>query len=161
MTSNSPHSNCPNNNDGVHDVTHNTPLQSNFVFQSIMNPDVWRFLGIDINKVEKATYKPVSTGKFEVTDDDLNKVLRFAQDTMMQRYKLMEACGVDEYADVPASELADGKHTTLRVYVSSGWIIQVQDMKLEDGSREDEAVKIIGSIARLGGSAGIDLIFEP
>lgn len=160
MTSNSPHSNCPNNNNGVHVVTHNTPLQSNFVFQNIMNPEAWRFLGIDINKVEKATYQPTSTGKFEVSEDDL-KALRFAQDTMMQRYKLMEACGVDEYADVPVSELADGKHTTLGVCVSSGWLIQVQGMKLDDSSREDEAVKIIGSIARLGGSAGIDLILAP
>lgn len=160
MTSNSPHSNCPNNNDGVHVVTHNTPLQSNFVFQSIMAPEAWRFLGIDINKVEKATYQPASKGKFEVSEDDL-KVLRFAQDTMMQRYKLMEACNVDEYADVPTSELADGEHTTLRVCVSSGALDQAQDIQLEEGSREDEAVKIIASIARLGGSAGVDLILEP
>lgn len=160
MTSNSPYADCPNDNDGAHDVTHNTPLQSNFVFQSIMNPEAWRFLGININKVEKATYKPASTGKFEVSDDDL-EVLRFAQKTMMERYKLMEACGVDEYADVPASELTDGKHTTLRVCVSSGALDQAQDIQLEEGSCEDEAIKIIASIARLGGSAGVDLILEP
>lgn len=160
MTSNSPHSTCPNNNDGVHVVTHNTPLQSNFVFQSIMNPEAWCFLGIDINKVEKATYQPASTGKFEVSEDDL-KVLRFAQDTMMQRYKLMEACDVDEYADVPTSELADGKHTTVRLCVPSGWLLQAQDIELVEGSREDEAIKIIASIGRLGDSVGIDLILAP
>lgn len=146
MTSNSLHADCPNDNDGVHDVTHNTPLQSNFVFQRIMDPDAWRFLGIDINKVEKATYQPASTGKFEVSEDDL-KVLRFAQDTMMQRYKLMEACDVDEYADVPTSELADGKHTTVRLCVPSGWLLQAQDIEPVEGSREDEAVKIIGSLS--------------
>lgn len=160
MTSNSLHADCPNDNDGVHDVTHNTPLQSNFVFQRIMDPDAWRFLGIDINKVEKATYQPASTGKFEVSEDDL-KVLRFAQDTMMQRYKLMEAYDVDEYADVLTSELADGKHTTVRLCVPSGWLLQAQDIELVEGSREDEAIKIIASIGRLGSSAGIDLILEP
>ena len=160
MTSTPDHTDRLNSANGSLDEEHNGILPSNFVFQSIMNPEAWRSLGIDIDKVEKATYQPASKGKFEVSDDDL-KVLRFAQETMMERYKLLEACGVDEYADVPASELADGKHTTLRVCVSSGALDQAQDIQLEEGSREDEAIKIIASIARLGGSAGVDLILEP
>ena len=160
MTSNSDNTDRLNSANGSLDEEHNGILPSNFVFQSIMNPEAWRSLGIDIDKVEKATYQPAPKGKFEVSEDDL-KVLRFAQETMMERYKLLEACGVDEYADVPASELADGKHTTLRVCVSSGALDQAQDIQLEEGSREDEAIKIIASIARLGGSAGVDLILEP
>lgn len=160
MTSTPDHTDRLNSANGSLDEEHNGILPSNFVFQSIMNPEAWRSLGIDIGKVEKATYQPASKGKFEVSDDDL-KVLRFAQETMMERYKLLEACGVDEYADVPASELADGKHTTLRVCVSSGALDQAQDIQLEEDSREDEAIKIIASIARLGDSAGIDLILAP
>lgn len=160
MTSTPDHTDRLNSANGSLDEEHNGILPSNFVFQSIMNPEAWRSLGIDIDKVEKATYQPASKGKFEVSGDDL-KVLRFAQETMMERYKLLEACGVDEYADVPASELADGKHTTLRVCVSSGALDQAQDIQLEEDSREDEAIKIIASIARLGGSAGVDLILEP
>lgn len=160
MTSTPDHTDRLNSANGSLDEEHNGILPSNFVFQSIMNPEAWRSLGIDIDKVEKATYQPASKSKFEVSDDDL-KVLRFAQETMMERYKLLEACSVDEYTDVPASELADGKHTTLRVCVSSGALDQAQDIQLEEGSREDEAIKIIASIARLGGSAGVDLILEP
>ena len=134
MTSNSDNTDRLNSDNGALGEEHNGILPSNFVFQSIMNPEAWRSLGIDIDKVEKATYQPAPKGKFEVSDDDL-KVLRFAQETMMQRYEMMEACGVDEYANVPASELADGKHTTLRVCVSSGALDQAQDIQLEEGSR--------------------------
>ena len=43
----------------------------------------------------------------------------------------------------------------------SGWLLQAQDVELVEGSREDEAIKIIASIGRLGDSAGIDLILAP
>lgn len=38
-------------------VTYNGALQRNFVFQSIMNPNHWKHLGVDLNKVEFATYR--------------------------------------------------------------------------------------------------------
>lgn len=156
MTSNSPHSTCPNNNDGVHVVTHNTPLPSNFVFQSIMNPEAWRFLGIDIDKVEKASYREPK-GKFEVTEDDL-KILRFAQQTMMQRYEMMEKYSVLRYEDVPDFAVPDGKHTKLRLHVSPWTMQEMEDAETDKGSNGAVAVRIIGSIARLGAPAGVDLI---
>lgn len=43
--------------DGKPTVTYNGALQRNFVFQSIMRPDHWKYLGVDLNKVELATYR--------------------------------------------------------------------------------------------------------
>lgn len=46
-----------NGEDGKPTVTYNGALQRNFVFQSIMRPDHWKHLGVDLNKVELATYR--------------------------------------------------------------------------------------------------------
>ena len=43
--------------DGKPTVTYNGVLQRNFVFQSIMNPNHWKHLGVDLNKVERASYR--------------------------------------------------------------------------------------------------------
>lgn len=43
--------------DGKPTITYNGALQRNFVFQSIMNPNHWKHLGVDLNKVEFATYR--------------------------------------------------------------------------------------------------------
>lgn len=47
----------PDGKDGKPTVTYNGALQRNFVFQSIMRPDHWEHLGVDLNKVELATYR--------------------------------------------------------------------------------------------------------
>lgn len=43
--------------DGKPTVTYNGALQRNFVFQSIMRPDHWKHLGVDLKKVELASYR--------------------------------------------------------------------------------------------------------
>lgn len=43
--------------DGKPTSTYNGVLQRNFVFQRIMNPNHWKHLGVDLNKVEFATYR--------------------------------------------------------------------------------------------------------
>lgn len=43
--------------DGKPTVTYNGALQRNFVFQSIMNPNHWKHLGVDLKKVELASYR--------------------------------------------------------------------------------------------------------
>ena len=77
--------------DGVSIPTHNSVLQRNFVFQAIMRPKHWRFIGVDLKKVELSVYRPylpVVLGIATTLEDALT-VLRFAQQTMMQRYSLM------------------------------------------------------------------------
>lgn len=43
--------------DGKPTTAYNNVLQRNFVFQSIMNPNQWKHLGVDLNKVERASYR--------------------------------------------------------------------------------------------------------
>lgn len=43
--------------DGKPTVTYNGALQRNFVFQGIMRPDHWKHLGVDLKKVELASYR--------------------------------------------------------------------------------------------------------
>lgn len=43
--------------DGKPIRTYNNALHQNFVFQSIMRPDHWKHLGVDLKKVEFATYR--------------------------------------------------------------------------------------------------------
>ena len=46
-----------NGEDGKPTGAYNGALQRNFVFQRIMNPNHWKHLGVDLNKVEFATYR--------------------------------------------------------------------------------------------------------
>lgn len=43
--------------DGKPTITYNGALHRNFVFQSIMNPNHWKHLGVDLSKVEFASYR--------------------------------------------------------------------------------------------------------
>lgn len=47
----------PDSGDGKPTITYNGALQRNFVYQSIMRPDHWKHLGVDLKKVEFATYR--------------------------------------------------------------------------------------------------------
>lgn len=47
----------PDSGDGKPTITYNGALHRNFVFQSIMRPDHWKHLGVDLNKVERASYR--------------------------------------------------------------------------------------------------------
>lgn len=163
MTSSSSPSNCGDctTSESVPTVTGNNILDKNFVYQHIMRPANWEFLGIDLKKVEKASYAPASKHeRFEVSEDDL-KVLRFALQTMMDRYKMMEEFSVHEYKDIPGSALPDGKNTQLRLELSPSTAQAINNTnveEVEEGSNEAEAIRIIGSIARLGAPAEIELI---
>jgi hypothetical protein len=163
MASSSSPSNCGDctTSESVPTVTGNNILDKNFVYQSIMSPAHWEFLGIDLKKVEKASYAPASKReRFEVSEDDL-RVLRFALQTMMERYKMMEEFSVHEYKDIPGSALPDGKNTRLRLELSPSTAQAISKPnvdEVEEGSNEAEAIRIIGSIARLGEPAEIELI---
>lgn len=163
MTSSSLRSNCGDcaTSESVPTVTGNNILDKNFVYQHIMCPANWEFLGIDLKKVEKASYAPASKHeRFEVSEDDL-KVLRFALQTMMERYKMMDEFSVHEYKDIPGSALPDGKNTRLRLELSPSTAQAISKPsvdEVEEGSNEAEAIRIIGSIARLGAPAEIELI---
>lgn len=89
--------------DGKSIVSHNSVIQRNLVFGCIMRPESWRFLGIDLKRVELSAYKAYSNVVLGIatTLEDALLVLRFGQETMMKRYAEMEQLGFNNFLDLP------------------------------------------------------------
>lgn len=145
--------------DGVSFITHNSVVQRNIILGCILRPDSWRFLGIDLKKVELSGFRAYSNVVLGIatTIEDALTVLRFAQQTMMKRYAELEQLGLNNFLDLPE------KGQALMVMVDeAGELLSPSGVKSEEGKAEDEmkgeAAMIIGSIARLGRAAGVHLI---
>lgn len=84
-------------------ITHNSVVQRNIIFATIMRPESWRFLGIDLKKVELSAFRAYSNVVLGIatTLEDALQVLQFAQQTMMQRYALLEKMGKNNFLDLP------------------------------------------------------------
>lgn len=131
-------------------------------FYLLINREAWRrFLGNDLDADDGVPYMPASERKFRVLESELD-LLRFVEETMGQRYIIMESNGVVRWSDVPASAIANGKHTRIRVVLPRAlWdVAPVRESDFESDSKEAEAVRIIGAIARNGHHAGVELIFD-
>jgi DNA segregation ATPase FtsK/SpoIIIE-like protein len=140
-------------------LSHNSVVQRNIVLGCILRPDSWRFLGIDLKKVELSSWRAYSNVVLGIatTIEDALTVLRFAQQTMMKRYAEMEQMGINNFLDLPQ------KGQALMVMVDeAGELLSPSGVKTEEGKNEDalkgEAAMIIGSIARLGRAAGVHLV---
>lgn len=96
--------------------THNSVVQRNVIVTCIMRglggakagqPDAgfgsWRFLGIDLKRVELSVYRKYSKVVLGIATEleDALTVLRFGQQTMMKRYAEMEELGVNNFMDLP------------------------------------------------------------
>lgn len=84
-------------------ITHNSVVQRNIILSTILRPDNWRFLGIDLKKVELSGFRKYSNVVLGIatTLDDALTVLRFAQETMMKRYAELEQLGLNNFLDLP------------------------------------------------------------
>ena len=146
--------------DAVSFVTHNSVVQRNIIFGTILRPDRWRFLGIDLKRVELSAFRAYSNVVLGIatTIEDALIVLRFAQQTMMKRYTEMEELGINNFLDLPEAGQA------LMVMVDEmGELLgdsgkAVTDEQKEEALLKGEASAIIGSIARLGRAAGVHLV---
>lgn len=89
--------------DGATIISHNSVVQRNIILGTIMRPQSWRFLGIDLKKVELSSFRAYSNVVLGIatTIDDALTILRFAQQTMMKRYAEMEQLGVNNFLDLP------------------------------------------------------------
>lgn len=96
------------NPDGKNLLTHNSVVQRNIVFSCIMRPKNWRFLGIDLKRVELSAYKKYSEVVLGIatTLEDAITVLRFASQLMMTRYEEMESQGYNNIIDMPGDHPA-------------------------------------------------------
>lgn len=84
-------------------VSHNSVAQRNILLGTILRPESWRFLGIDLKRVELSTYRAYSNVVLGIATEleDALTVLRFAQQTMMRRYEELEQLGLNNFLDLP------------------------------------------------------------
>lgn len=164
--------NCASRNIHLEARPYPTGGQPPLNFYLLVNREAWRrFLGNDLGNgwgythllpsEQDFPYMPASERKFRVLESELD-LLRFVEETICQRYTLMESNAVARYSDLPASAIPNGKHTRLRVVLPRAlWdVAPVVESDFEEGSPEAEAVHIIGTITRLGTAAGVELIFD-
>lgn len=139
-------------------LTHNSVAQQNIIIGCVLRPESWRFLGIDLKKVELSGYQKYSEVVQGIATqlEDALTILRFAQQTMMKRYEELEQLGENNFLDLPQ------KGQALMVMVDeAGELLSPSGIKSEEGKAQDElkgeAALLIGSIARLGRAAGVHL----
>lgn len=151
--------------DGAGVMTHNSVSQRNIVFSCIMRPDKWRFLGIDLKRVELSPFRKYSGVVLGVatTLSDAVEVLRFSQQEMMRRYTEMEKTGTRDFADLPGDNqslliMVDEMGELLSSGGAGGGGKKDDDDGESDSDLKGEATDIISSIARLGRAAGVHLV---
>ena len=132
--------------------------QQNIIIHCIEHPDMWRFIGIDMKRVELtqfAKYDEVVRG-IAVTREEGVQALRAAKDLMDKRYEQLEAAGLNNFKDLPVVPPA------MMIMVDEGFeFMTSSSIKTEEGKQQsalaEEATELIGSIARLGRAAGIHM----
>lgn len=134
-------------------------IQRTIIFHCIQHSDRWRFLGIDLKRVELPRYKKYSDVVLGVasTDEDAVEVMRFGSDEMMRRYELMENTGADHFMKLEDPPFA------LMIMVDEAYMaMATTGVKSEEGKLKDELhgeiTSLIGDIARLGRAAGVHLV---
>lgn len=134
-------------------------LQRNIIFHCIQHSDRWKFLGVDLKRVELDPYAKYEDTVLGIAKDlaDGVEVMRYARDAMMERYEEMEKMGVNHFMQLPSPPPA------LMVMVDEAYMFMAPnggktDQQKEEDQLHGEATVIIGEIARLGRAAGVHLV---
>lgn len=90
-----------NNGDAI--VSHNSVVQRNIIIGTILRPEKWRLIGIDLKRVELSSFRAYSNVVLGVATELEQAVsaLRLGQQIMMKRYTEMEEIGVKHFTDLP------------------------------------------------------------
>jgi hypothetical protein len=147
-------------NNGRSVISHNSVSQRNIIFSCILRPERWRFLGIDLKKVELSQFRKYSNVVLGIATEreDAVTIMNFAHQTMMKRYSEMEQLGINDFRDLP-----DPGYSLLIMVDEASTLFNQSGIKGSDQAKEDDAMAaecqvIVGSIARLGRAAGVHLI---
>lgn len=134
-------------------------LQRNIVFHTIQHNDRWRFLGIDLKRVELTPYNKYKKTVMGIATDVEQglAVLKYAYNEMMDRYKEMESIGVNNVMD-----MEDPPYCILLMIDEATMFLGASGSKTEEGKAEDamkgEASDLVGKILRLGRASGIHML---
>jgi hypothetical protein len=139
-------------------------IQRNILFHCIQHNDMWRFLGIDLKKVELSKYAKYSETVLGIATDleEGTEVMRYAHDIMMKRYDKMTKEGVDNFLDMVDEETGRPPYALMIMIDEAFIFLAPSGNKTAQGKYEDElhndAAYLLGNIARLGRAAGIHLV---
>lgn len=135
-------------------------VQRNMMFHAIQHNDKWCILGIDPKRVELGAYKKYTKTVLGIATEleDEVTILRYALEEMNNRYRNMEALGINNIANMP------DRPRNIMVMVDEAYQLMATDSTAKTDEAKEannlhgEASDIIGQIARLGRAAGVHLI---
>jgi hypothetical protein len=139
-------------------------IQRNILFHCIQHNDMWRFLGIDLKKVELSKYAKYSETVLGIATniEEGTEVMRYAHDIMNKRYEKMTKASVDNFLDMIDEETGRPPYALLIMIDEAFMFLATSGNKTAQGKYEDElhneSAFLLGNIARLGRAAGIHLV---
>lgn len=138
-------------------------IQRNIIFHCIQHNDMWRFLGVDLKRVELGVFRKYTETVLGIatTLEDGVEICRYARDIMNARYAKMEQAGVTLFLDMVDDGGKPDKAILLMID-EAFMFMSPEGIKNEEGKMRDElhaeASQLIGDIARLGRAAGVHLV---
>lgn len=138
-------------------------IQRNIIFHCIQHNDMWRFLGVDLKRVELSRFRRYTKTVLGIATDLEQgvEVCRYAHDVMMDRYAKMEEAGVNIFLDM-VNEEGKPDYAIMLMIDEAFMFMSPEGNKTEEGKVRDamhaEASQLIGDIARLGRAAGVHLV---
>ena len=136
-------------------------IQRNLIFHCIQHSDRWRFLGIDLKRVELSPYIKYDPAVMGIAKnlEDAVEIIRYVNEEMMSRYDQMENLGVNNFKDLP-----DMPYAIMVMIDESYMLLAPSDFQTDEAKAQDmlrkEARQRIADIVRLGRAAGIHLVLS-
>ena len=140
-------------------VSHNSVAQRNIIFSCIMRSDRYKFIGIDLKRVELSPYRKYKDTVLGVATnvDDALVAMQFASKTMLDRYALMEERGLQNFVEL------ENVPPVLLVMIDE-WAQLTGDSKAiteeakAEQQKKGEIVALTQSITQLGRAAGVVMV---
>lgn len=139
-------------------------IQRNIIFHCIQHNDMWRFLGVDLKRVELSRFRRYTKTVLGIATDleEGVEIVKYAHDVMMDRYRKMEEAGVTIFLDMVDEKTGKPEYAILLMIDEAFMFMSPEGNKTEEGKARDmmhaEASQILGDIARLGRAAGVHLV---
>ena len=134
-------------------------LQRTVFLHLLQHSDRWGFIGVDLKRVELSPYSKYKDIVLGIGTDfeDGVELVRFANNMMNERYKMMEELGVNNFIDLPNPPKA-----ILLMVDEATMLLSPSGIKSDEG-KEIDALKaetsiLLENIARLGSASGIYLL---
>lgn len=131
-------------------------LQQNIVNHCIQHNDRWRFLGVDLKRVELTPYNKYKRTVIGVGTDPESglQIVKYAYDQMQERYQTMQEEGVTNFL-----KMQDPPYALLLMIDEAFMFLSLGGSKTDEGKANDqmagESGDLLGKILRLGRASGV------